>query len=80
MSITDIWSDDQLRTNNEREAIMLSIYSLTVVAYLGDGFILCRKHGETRGLPTKDALSQYELDSSFPDGDVYCDECHERID
>ena len=58
---------------------MLSIEQLTIVAYVTDGDILCRKCGEKQGLPTKDALCAYSA-GEFADNDgLYCGDCSKEI-
>ena len=59
---------------------MLSIEQLTVVAYVTDGGVLCRKCGEKSGLPTSDALCAYSAGEYAGNEGLYCDECGHEID
>ena len=59
---------------------MLSIEQLTIVAYMTDGGILCRKCGEAEGLPTKDALCAYSAGEYAGNEGLYCDSCSFEID
>jgi hypothetical protein len=58
---------------------MLSIEQMTIVAYLGDGFIVCRECGEKDGMPARDALCAYSVESDFSEDGLCCDECSKVI-
>ena len=59
---------------------MLSIEQMTITAYLTDGDIVCRACGEKAGLPTKDALCDYTMQSEFSDEcGAYCGDCGKEI-
>jgi hypothetical protein len=58
---------------------MLSIEQMTVTAYITDGAILCRKCGEKEGLPAKDGLCDYTMQSEFSEDGLYCDTCGKEI-
>lgn len=53
---------------------MLSLSQMQIIAYLGDGDVVCRSCGEEAGWPMKHALSQYDVESSFSDG-LSCENC-----
>lgn len=59
---------------------MLSIEQLTIVAYMTDGGILCRKCGEKERLPMKDALCAYTAGEYAGYDGLYCDSCNFEID
>ncbi len=59
---------------------MLSIEQLTIAAYQTDGGILCRKCGEAKGLPTKDALCAYSAGEYAGNEGLYCDDCGHEIE
>jgi len=65
---------------DRKEGKMLSIEQLTIVAYMTDGGILCRKCGEAEGLPTKDALCAYSAGEYAGSEGLYCDDCGFEID
>ena len=56
---------------------MLSIEALTVIAYLGDGFIVCRACGEKRNMLISDSLCEYNL-GEWSEG-CYCNDCDAEI-
>ena len=58
---------------------MLSIEQMTITAYAGDGFIVCRECGEKENLPTKDAMCAYTVDSEFGEDGLWCDDCGKEI-
>ncbi len=58
---------------------MLSIEQMTVVAYMEDGCIVCRKCGEAAGMPAKDALCAYSVESDFSEDGLWCDDCGKEI-
>ena len=57
---------------------MLSAEQLIITAYIGDGVILCRSCGEAEGLPMKDAMCDYAMQSDFEEG-AWCEDCGKEI-
>lgn len=57
---------------------MLCLSQLTAVAYLTDGDIVCLACGDKAGLPVKDQLIAYNLESEFEDG-LWCDDCGKEL-
>ena len=59
---------------------MLSAEQLIITAYIpaDAGTILCRACGEDEGLPMKDAMCDYAMQSEFEEG-AWCDNCGKEI-
>ena len=57
---------------------MLCLSQLTAVAYLTDGDIVCLACGDKAGLPVKDQLIAYNLESEFEDG-LWCGDCGKEL-
>ena len=58
---------------------MLSLSQMTPVAYITDGAIVCLACGDNAGLPVKDQLIAYNLESDFYEDGLNCDECGKEL-
>ena len=58
---------------------MLSLSQMTPVAYITDGAIVCLACGDKAGLPVKDQLIAYNLESDFYEDGLNCDECGKEL-
>ena len=58
---------------------MLTLAQVQPVAYMGDGFIVCLKCGDKAGMPVKDQIIAYDLEYSFEEDGITCDDCGEVL-